>query len=831
MDHWFRACGWRPFAFQREVWAAAAAGESGLLHATTGSGKTLAAWIGALRRAGSAAPAAAGPRVIWVTPMRALAADTARTLQASAEALGTGWRVALRTGDTPTAERARQDRRPSDALVTTPESLSLMLSRPDARSRLEGVQALVVDEWHELLGSKRGVQVQLALARLRRWNPGLIVWGLSATLGNLAQSLDALLGPGVPGRLVRGQVARALTVDTLIPDTVSRFPWAGHLGIRMVEPVAREIEASGTCLLFTNTRAQAELWYQALLEARPEWAGLLALHHGSLDRSLRDWVEAGLKAGSLKACVCTSSLDLGVDFLPVERVLQVGSPKGTARLLQRAGRSGHAPGRASRVTCVPAHAFELVEAAAARRAALAGRIEAREPPPMPLDVLVQHLVTVALGGGFDADDLLEEVRGTHAFAGLSRADWDWALAFASHGGGSLGAYPEYHKLVRGPDGRYGVPDAAIARRHRQSVGTIVADAAVEVRWLSGGRIGHVEESFAGMLSPGDCFWFAGRTLQLVRLREMRALVRRAPPGRAAVPRWNGGRMPLSSELAEAVLDLLEEARAGRLDEPEMRALEPLLALQARWSHLPARDTLLLEHTRTREGYHLFCFPFGGRQVHTGLAHLCAWRIARERPASFSLSVNDYGFELLSPEPVDWEAALAGGLFATAGLEEDIVASLNAGQLARSRFREIARVAGLVFQGFPGGGRSTRQLQASSELFFDVFERHDPGNRLLLQARREVLERELEFTRLRATLERVGARPPLLVAVRHPTPFAFPLLVARIREKLSTEQLEARVRRMVAALERSAGPAEAGFSPAPSPRARRAAPGRRPEEGR
>ncbi|MCU0870176.1 MAG: ligase-associated DNA damage response DEXH box helicase [Burkholderiales bacterium] len=821
VEHWFARQGWTPFPFQRALWSAAAAGESGLLHATTGAGKTFAVWFAAvLRHADDATAVAPAPvatamrrtsrartvapplTVLWLTPMRALAADTTRALTAPLADLGLGWTVGMRTGDTASAERARQAKRWPTALVTTPESLTLLLTRDDAREQLAHVGFVVVDEWHELLGNKRGVQVQLALARLRAWNPALVVWGLSATLGNLDEARDVLLGPGRPGRVVQGKLAKAITLDTLIPPAIERFPWAGHLGVKLVDAVVDEIEQAATTLLFTNTRAQAELWYQSLLAARPDWAGLIALHHGSLDRGLRDWVEAGLKAGTLKACVCTSSLDLGVDFLPVERVLQLGSPKGVARLLQRAGRSGHAPGRASRITCVPTHSFELIEAAAGRRAALAGNIEARRPPHAPLDVLVQHLVTVALGGGFVPDALLAEVRTAHAYRDLSDTAWRWAVDFVIRGGTTLTAYPEYHRVVVDPDtGVHRVPDAQIAKRHRMGVGTIVSDAAMEVKWLAGGRIGHVEESFIGMLDRGDHFLFAGRVLELVRVHEMTALVRKGSARKGVVPRWAGGKMPLSSELAQGVVALIDAARAGHFDEPELRALMPLFDIQRRWSRVPGGDELLVETLKTREGHHLFCYPFAGRHVHTGLSNLCAWRIARHAPATFSLSVNDYGFELLCAEPVDWRGAIAAGLFSPLNLEADILESLNAGQLARGRFREVARVAGLVFQGFPGQSKSTRQLQASSELFFDVFAKHDPDNLLLAQARREVLEQELELARMQRTLDAIARRTVHVIDTPRATPFAFPLLIARIREKLTTEKVADRVARMVAELER------------------------------
>jgi len=807
-DAWFAARGIAPFTFQREVWEHIAAGRSGLLHATTGSGKTYAVHFGLLERALAGAVAGGGLRLLWITPMRALAADTARALAAPLADLGLPWQVGVRTGDTGSAERARQGRQLPDVLVTTPESLSLLLARGDSRELFAQLALVVVDEWHELIGNKRGVQVQLALARLRRLVPSLPVWGLSATLGNVGEAMRALLNRP-DGVLVQGRVDKQLVIDTLLPDDPGRFPWGGHLGLRMLEPVLREIAAAGTTLVFTNTRSQAEIWYQEILQARPHWAGLIALHHGSLDREVRDWVEAGLREGRLKAVVATSSLDLGVDFLPVQRVLQVGSAKGVARLVQRAGRSGHAPGRVSRATLVPTNALELVEASAARRAAAEGRVEARSVPVKPLDVLVQHVVTVALGTGFVADELLAEVRDTASFATLAEEEWNWVLDFAGRGGASLAAYPEYRRIALAADGCYRVADAQVARRHRMSVGTIVADASMLVRYGNGARLGHIEESFIARLRKGDVFTFAGKRLELVRTHEMTALVRPAGRRRGTVPRWAGTKMPLSSELADAVLAELEAAAAGRFESPELALTRPLLELQARWSALPGRDCLLVESLRSRDGRSLFVYPFAGRHANLGLASLIAWRVGKEQPATFSIAVNDYGFELLASEDFDWRRLWAAaadpdrGLLRENGLLDDVLESLNAGELAQRRFREIARVAGLVFQGFPGQPKSTRQLQASSQLFYEVFRRHDAGNLLLTQAEREVREQELDLGRLRAALARMRAMRPAYRHLQQPTPFAFPLLVERLREQVSTEELADRIARMVAELEQRA----------------------------
>ncbi|QVW24569.1 ligase-associated DNA damage response DEXH box helicase [Pseudomonas hormoni] len=814
--HWFTARGWKPFAFQKQVWAAVKKGQSGLLHASTGAGKTYAVWFAALNRFASAVSPAEKPgkrkllaqplTVLWITPMRALAADTARALEEPLRDLQIPWSVGLRTGDTSSSERARQTRRLPSALITTPESLTLMLARADAQTALSTLRMVVVDEWHELLGNKRGVQLQLALARLRRWNPELIVWGVSATLGNQAHAEQVLIPQG-GGISVQGQTRKALQVDTLLPPAIERFPWAGHIGLKMLPQVVAEVASSPSSLLFTNTRAQSEIWYQALLEARPDWAGLIALHHSSLSRDTRDWVERALKDGQLKAVVCTSSLDLGVDFLPVERVLQIGSAKGVARLMQRAGRSGHAPGRVSRVTLVPTHSLELIEAAAAQDAVARHRIEPRESPHKPLDVLVQHLVSMALGGGFLPDELYEEVRGAWAYRDLTVEDWTWALAFVRHGGLSLTAYPDYRRVEPDEQGVWRVPDARLARRHRMSIGTIVSDASIQLKfWSKGGggkQLGSVEEGFIARLKPGDGFLFAGRLLELVRVENMTAYVKRSTVKKAAVPRWNGGRMPLSNELAQAVVARFSAAAQGEFVGPEMEALRPLLEVQQRWSGLPTENSLLAETLKSREGWHLFLFPFAGRQVHLGLASLLAWRVSQQQAVTFSIAVNDYGLELLSATSVEWSSVLNPGLLSPEQLLNDVLASLNAGELALRRFREIARIAGLVFAGYPGAPKSTRQVQASSGLFFEVFKQYDAGNLLLAQAGEEVLRNELDIHRLEQTLERISRLRLDVHPVKRPTPLGFPLLVERMRESMSSEKLADRIRRMVSDLEKTA----------------------------
>ena len=662
------------------------------------------------------------------------------------------------------------------------------------------LRTVIVDEWHELLASKRGVQTELALARLRYWRPRLRTWGLSATMGNLPVALHALVGnENHTARLVQGLVSKTVQIDSIIPQRIERFPWAGHLGLSLVEQVAEVVAEGKSALVFTNTRSQSELWYEALLDARPEWIGEIALHHGSLDRDTRTWVEEALRDGRLRCVVSTSSLDLGVDFSPVDAVVQIGSPKGVARLMQRAGRSGHRPGVASRVVCAPTNALELIEIAAARDAITAGRIEARPPVEEPLDVLVQHLVTIAVGGGFRADELLAEVRTTYAYRDLSDAEWQWALDFATRGGAALRSYPEYARIVE-QDSIYTVTNNTVARRHRMSVGTITGEATLKVQYLRGPTLGNIEESFVARLRPGEHFLFGGKTLEFVRLRDMTAWVHKANARTQTVPRWSGSRMALSSELADAIRARFEAARNGEFEGTEMHAIAPILRVQAKWSHIPAHDELLIEQVKTREGYHLFVYPFEGRLANEGLAALLAYRLSRLQPISFTIAANDYGFELLAAEPLPSVDFVA--MFSPNRLTDDIIASLNATEMARRQFREIARVAGLVVQGFPGE-KSMRQVQASSGLIYDVFTQYDPANLLLEQAQQEVLERQFERSRLGRALERIADGRITLVQVPRITPLAFPLLVTRMRESVSSEKLADRVRKMQLTLERAA----------------------------
>lgn len=825
---WYSRNDWTVFDFQKQAWHAWHRGQSGLIHSPTGSGKTLAAWLGPVQgamatngsgfrscrdsssdkttdsdKASVDGSGKEGLRVLWITPLRALANDTCSNLQEACDALEVPLSVEIRTGDTSSSRRSKQRTQPPFALVTTPESLSVMLSYPSAEIGLQSIHTVIVDEWHELIGSKRGVQLQLCLARLRQLCGQLRIWGLSATLANLDEAMQALITPGSNGIIIKGVVPRAIEVQSVLPSNSERFKWSGHLGLQLVPSVIEALQNAGTTLLFTNTRSQAELWFQALLDARPEWLDSIALHHGSLDRKLRTQIEDRLREGSLSCVVCTSSLDLGVDFSPVDQVLQVGSPKGVARLMQRAGRSGHRPGAISRVLCVPTNALELVEIAAVRRALNAGRIEGRQSPTLSLDVLSQHLVTIAMGSGFDETRMLKEIRSTYAFSLLSDEQWQWVMDFITRGGQALQGYPQYHKVLK-VAGIYRVMNKEIQVRHRMSIGTINSDTQVSVAYQGGKRLGSTEENFIARLKPGDTFQFAGKHLELLRMKEMTAYVRNATKRSSAVPRWWGTQMPLTTELADSVQETLDDWNRGLASSAELECISATLDMQRRWSILPGPDDFLIETISTREGHSLFCFPFAGRLAHEGLAMLVALRLSAQSPLTFTLQINDYGFELQCPTAFSVDMDNLKQAFSTEHLLEDILGSINTSEIAKRRFRDIARIAGLVFDGYPGRAKSAKQVQSSSSLIFDVLVNYDEDNMLLDQARREVLEQQLEFSRLEAALESLKKRRWHLIQPDRLTPLSFPLWAESLNSQtMSSESFKQRIQSVLVEIEEAA----------------------------
>lgn len=809
---WFGTRGWKPFPFQEEAWDAYARGESGLVNVPTGAGKTYAAYGGPLAELIDEARELArgrvsGLRVLYLSPLRAVARDVEAALRLPIEELGLGKRarVESRTGDTSSSVRARQRKELPQVLITTPESLSLLLTYPESAGLFEGLRCVILDEWHELMSSKRGTQTELAMARLRVLAPGMRTWALSATLANLEEAAGTAVGSGNAARVIRARIDRPVVIETVIPERPETLPWAGHMGLRMVGDVLRALDVSRPTLVFTNTRAQAEIWYQAIRWHKPEWRELMALHHGSIERAERERVERGVKNGAIRLVVCTSSLDLGVDFAPVERVVQIGSPKGVARLMQRAGRSGHRPGAPAHILCVPTQAMELVEVAAVRRAIEEEQIEGRRPLRKPLDVLAQHLVTCALGGGFEADALVDEVRTAWSYRDLTRQEFDWALALVREGGGTLRRYPEFNKVaVEG--GRYTVPNKRIAQMHRLNVGTITGDMTVALKYTSGRSIGTIEEGFITSMFPGDRFFFAGKTLEFVRMGDVEAFVRPARGRTSHTPHWSGTKLPISEALSgemRRVLGDYARTGAGCVEGAgsEMAAAGAFLGTQARLSRLPREEEVLVELLETREGHHCFVYPFEGLLVHGGLAALTALRLSRRHKSTYTMSATDYGFEVLSSEPLDFEEVLGPDLFSDENVVADAIESVNISALARKQFREIARVAGLVFQTYPGVRKSGRQVQASTGLLFDVYREFDPDNLLLEQARREVLERHFEESRLVRTLRRLRGAKLSVVRLRRPTPLSLPIMIERLGSELSSQTLTERVERMKAEWER------------------------------
>lgn len=798
---WFATQNWTPFPFQEEAWQRYLAGESGVVNAPTGSGKTYSLLIPILlefikNNPNDFTKSNNGLQAIWISPIRALTKEIQLAAQRAITGLGLNWTVATRSGDTSSTERSNQKKKPPELLITTPESLHLMLATKGYPTFFKGLKTVVIDEWHELLGSKRGVQVELALSRLRTLLPALKTWGISATIGNMEEAIQVLLPEkeDIRNQFIKSNIQKLIKVESVLPDEIETFPWAGHLGLKLLDKVLPIIESSKSTLIFTNTRAQCERWYQMMLEVEPDLAGAIAMHHGSLSRDIRDWVENALHEGTLKAVVCTSSLDLGVDFRPVETIVQVGSPKGVARFLQRAGRSGHQPGAVSKIYFVPTHSLELLEGAALRQAMTEGKLESRIPYIRSFDVLIQYLVTLAVSDGFRPQEIFKAIKKTYSFSSITQDEWAWVLDFITTGGNSLHAYDEYRK-VEVEDGIYKVTSKRIALRHRLNIGTIVSEVNLQVKYLGGEFIGSIEEWFVSQLKPGDVFWFAGRSLELVRIKELTVQVRRSTQKTGRIPSWQGGRMPFSSQLSELLRLKIDELARNDYHDIELKTLQPLVKVQEKRSHIPTCDEFLMEYFPSREGHHLLLYPFEGRFVHEGMGALLAYRIAQLMPITFTIAMNDYGLELLSDQEIPIERALENDLFHTKNLLRDIQASINSVEMAKRRFRDIAGIAGLVFKGYPGNRKKDKHLQASSQLFFQVFQDYEPDNLLLLQAYDEVMTFQLEEVRLRTALQRINQQKIVLTKPNKATPFSFPIIVDRMREKLSSEKLEDRIKKM------------------------------------
>ena len=803
-QEYFDQQGWSAFPFQEKTWDAFLSGKHGLLNAPTGSGKTYALWVAVVldyikKNPDYKKKPKKGLKAIWITPLRSLSQEIAQASQRFVDGIDLPFTVGIRSGDTTTKERAAQRKSMPDLLITTPESLHLLLGSKDHAKIFKDCQAIIIDEWHELLGTKRGVQMELGISRLLGLSKDLRVWGISATIGNLEQAREVLLGVDEnrfrESVLIKANIKKDIRVQSIIPASMDKFPWRGHLGLHLLEDVVKIINSSRSTLIFTNTRAQCELWFQSLMSKHPEFAGEVAMHHGSINKETRIWVENAIRNESLRACVCTSSLDLGVDFAPVETIIQVGGPKGVARFLQRAGRSGHRPGETSVIHFLPTHALELIEASALQKAVATQAVEDRLPYILCYDVLIQYLCTLAVSGGFYPNEIYPEVKNTFCFAAITDEEWKWCLDFIVYGSSSLQSYDEYKKVKIDDTGRYFIDDRRIAMRHRLQMGTIVGSTTVTVKYQSGGYIGSVEEYFISKMDRGDVFIFAGRTLEFIRLKGMIAHVKTTNKKPNTVSSWQGSRLPLSAQLGELLRDEMENFQTGKKRTPEVKALKEIIQRQQLESIVPQKNEFLIETFKTREGYHAVFYPFEGRFVHEAMAGIIAYRVSLLKPITFSLAFNDYGFEILSDQAFDMQEILDNDLLTPDMLSQDLQASMNATEMARRQFRDIAVISGLVFTGYPNKAVKTKHLQNSSQLLFEVFRDNEPDNLLFRQAYTETFENAIEEYRLREALERIQKQEIVWKACKKPTPFSFPIITDRLREKLSSEKLADRIKRM------------------------------------
>ncbi|MEA1849326.1 ligase-associated DNA damage response DEXH box helicase [Chryseobacterium sp. MHB01] len=785
-----------PFRFQIETWKKFGNGYSGMVVAPTGFGKTYSVFLALISDfLNRPEKYGKGLKMIWITPLRSLSKDIAKAMQEAIEEIGLDWAVGVRNGDTDPKIRQQQVKNMPEILVATPESLHLLLGQKKHQRFFQDLQTIVIDEWHELLGSKRGVMVELGISQLRKYVPKLKIWGITATIGNLDEAMEVLIPYNIKKAKITAKEKKKIDILSVFPDEVEILPWAGHLGHKLADKVVPIILNSNSTIVFTNTRSQSEMWYQLLLDAYPDFAGQIAIHHSSIDAHLRIWIEENLSNGKLKAVVSTSSLDLGIDFKPVDTVIQIGSAKGVARFLQRAGRSGHSPFETSKIYCVPTHSLELIEVSALKEAVKNNVIEPRDPQVLCFDVLVQFLMTLAIGDGFYPQDIYPQIKETFAFQQMTDEEWKNILDFLTIGGKALKSYEEFHKVVIDETGLYKVTSRRISMLHRMNMGVIVSDAMLKVKFISGGYIGMVEEYFISRLKKEDKFILAGRVLEVAMIKDMTVFVR-ASKGKAFAPSYLGGRLPLSSNLGQFLREKLSGALNPKSSEKELKFLHPLLANQEERSHIPEENEFLVELIKNREGYHLFMYPFEGRLVHEVMAALIAYRISKLAPISFSMAMNDYGFELFSDKEIPLNEDNLEQILTRDNLMTDVISSINAAEMARRKFRDIAVISGMVIQNFPGQQRSNKSLQSSAGLIFKVLEDYDPDHFLVRQAYTEVFNMQLQEQRLVEAFKRIEKSKVILKFANSFTPLSFPIKVDSLRQTLSSEDLDSRIKRLV-----------------------------------
>ncbi|MGE4218750.1 MAG: ligase-associated DNA damage response DEXH box helicase [Alphaproteobacteria bacterium] len=771
---WFAARGWQPHAHQMAMLQAAVDGAHALLIAPTGGGKTLAGFLPALIDA--TRDPSQGLRTLYISPLKSLAVDIHRNLTAPIAEMGLPVRVGTRTGDTPQHKRQRQRHDPPHLLLTTPESLTLLLSYPDAPRLFGQLRMVVVDEIHALAGTKRGDQLALCLSRLQLLAPALRRVGLSATVA-WPDALAGWLAPDAnPSQVRRIDGRDGAAADIRILETVAEMPWSSHNALHAIHEIYDEIRKARTALVFVNTRAQAEICFQALWRINEDNLPI-ALHHGSLEREIRRKVEAEMAAGRLRAVVATSSLDLGIDWATVDLVIQVGAPKGASRLIQRVGRAGHRLDTVSRALLVPANRFEVLECRAALDAVRDRTLDGDPPRPGGLDVLAQHVLALACSAPFQANALYDEIRRAGPYRDLTRQDFDDVLAFVDHGGYALRRYEQWRRLRRLPDGRYTAATPAVVRRLRMNIGTIVEAVTLKVRLGHGRVLGEVEENFIMGLEPGDSFIFAGQLLRFDGIRGTDAIASRAPAGDPKIPAYMGGRLPLTTHLADRVRGML--ADPGRWPELPPQVQE-WLRLQRWRSETPRRDGLLVE-TFPRSGrWFLVAYCFEGRNAHQTLGMLLTRRMERAGLAPMGFVATDYVIAVWSVEAAP--EAMLDALFDEDMLGDDLEAWMDESSMLRRTFRNVAVIAGLIERQHPGVRKTGRQVTFNADLIYDTLRRHQPDHVLLRATRMDAAHGLTDIGRLGAFLKRIKGR------IRHRrldrvSPLAVPVLLEIGREQV------------------------------------------------
>ena len=767
---WFAGRGWTPRPHQLALLDAAARGEHVLLLAPTGGGKTLAGFLPSL--VDLAGTPRDGLHTLYISPLKALAVDIARNLTAPVAEMGLPITIETRTGDTPVNRRQRQRERPPNLLLTTPESLTLLLSVPDAPEMFAGLSAIVVDEAHALAGTKRGDQLALCMSRLGTLAPAARRVGLSATVAH-PDLLRAWISPTAKAddvRLIQTKGGAAPVFELQLPE--GRLPWGGHMGLASAPEIYRRIEAAGVTIVFVNTRAQAELIFAALWRLN-EAALPIAMHHGSLEIGLRRKVEAAMAEGRLRGVVATASLDLGIDWGDVDQVIQVGAPKGVSRLLQRVGRANHRMDEPSRAVLVPANRFEVVECVAATEAVEAGDLDGEPPRPGGLDVLAQHVLAMACAAPFRPDDLYAEVTRAGPYAALTRRDFDDVVGFVEDGGYALAAYDRFRRLFRDAEGLLHIRGQAAARQLRMNLGTIVEQPLLKVRLRGGGVLGEVEEYFVSTLEPGDCFLFGGQVLRYERLDPAAIIVSRGGEGEPRVPVYGGSRMPLTTYLASRVRAILHDPRRWKhLPEP----VKEWLRLQRLKSELPPRDGLLVETFPRGGKWFLVAYTFEGKLAHQTLGMLVTKRMERLGMGPLGYVGTDYVLAIWSAfEPKDVAA-----LFTEDILGDEMEEWLAESSMLRRTFRNIATIAGLIEKTHPGAEKSGRQMTMNSDLIYDVLRRHQPDHILLRATRAEAAQGLTDIARIATLLARVQGRIRHR-ALKQVSPLAVPALIEEGRE--------------------------------------------------